>query len=81
MIIRSSEALWEGNIKKGKGTAMVGSGNISGNYSFGSRFGHEAGTNPEELIGVAHAGCFNMALTMISEQSGYKVEHIHTSRK
>ena len=81
MIVRKSEALWDGNIKKGKGTMKVGGGSISGNYSFGSRFEHGSGTNPEELIGAAHAGCFNMALTMVLEQSGYNVDHIHTIAK
>jgi len=81
MIVRTSEALWEGNIKKGKGTIKVGSGSMSGNYSFGSRFENGVGTNPEELIGAAHAGCFNMALTMVLEQSGYNVDHIHTIAK
>ncbi len=81
MIVRTSEALWEGNIKKGKGTVKVGSSNIGGSYSFGSRFGHEPGTNPEELIGAAHAGCFNMALAMMLEQSGYSVDHLHTIAK
>jgi osmotically inducible protein OsmC len=82
LIVRTSEALWEGNIKKGKGTIKVGSGSIRGKYSFGSRFEHGAGTNPEELIGAAHAGCFNMALTMVLEKSGYyNVDHIHTIAK
>ncbi len=81
MIVRTSEALWEGNIKKGKGTVKVGSSNIGGSYSFGSRFGHEPGTNPEELIGAAHAGCFHMALAMMLEQSGYSVDHHHTIAK
>ncbi len=81
MIVRTSEAVWEGSIKKGVGMVKVGSGTISGNYSFGSRFEQGAGTNPEELIGAAHAGCFNMALTMVLEQSGYNVEHIHTIAK
>ncbi len=81
MIVRTSEALWEGNVKKGKGTVKVGSSNIGGSYSFGSRFEHESGTNPEELIGAAHAGCFNMALAMMLEQSGYSVDHLHTIAK
>jgi len=78
MLVRTSEALWEGNIKKGRGNMKLGSGYFDGPYSFGSRFEHAAGTNPEELIGAAHAGCFNMAFAMLLDQAGYKVDHIHT---
>ncbi len=78
MITRKAEALWEGGIKKGKGVMKLGSGAFEGKYSFGSRFEQEPGTNPEELIGAAHAGCFSMALSIILEEAGYKVEHIHT---
>ncbi|MGE5173606.1 MAG: OsmC family protein [Betaproteobacteria bacterium] len=81
MIVRTSEAIWEGNIKKGKGSVRLGSGNFEGSYSFGSRFEHASGTNPEELIGAAHAGCFNMALTIALEQAGYYADHIHTIAK
>ncbi len=81
MIVRTSEATWEGNIKKGKGKVRVGSNFCEGDYSFGSRFEHEVGTNPEELIGAAHAGCFNMALTLMLDQAGYNVDHIHTVAK
>jgi lipoyl-dependent peroxiredoxin len=81
MIVRTSEALWEGNLKKGKGTINLGSGSFRGSYSFGSRFEHASGTNPEELIGAAHAGCFNMAFAMLLEQKGYTVNHIHTVAK
>jgi lipoyl-dependent peroxiredoxin len=81
MIVRTAEALWEGDIKKGKGKVKLGSGYFDGNYSFGSRFEHANGTNPEELIGAAHAGCFSMALAMILGQAGYRVEHIHTVAK
>ncbi len=81
MIVRTSEATWEGNSKKGKGNIRLGSGNFEGSYSFGSRFEHALGTNPEELIGAAHAGCFNMALTIMLEQAGYNVDHIHTVAK
>jgi osmotically inducible protein OsmC len=56
----------------------LGSGVFEGSYSFGSRFEQTPGTNPEELIGAAHAGCFSMALSMMLEQAGYKVEQIHT---
>ncbi|HET6460650.1 MAG TPA: hypothetical protein VFG29_07690 [Syntrophales bacterium] len=56
MAVRTAEALWKGDIKRGKGTVKLGSGSFEGNYSFGSRFEHASGTNPEELIGAAHAG-------------------------
>jgi osmotically inducible protein OsmC len=78
MLIRTAEALWEGNLKNGKGKMKFGGGAFEGNYSFGSRFANEPGTNPEELIGAAHAGCFSMAFSMILEQAGYKAERIST---
>ena len=81
MPIRIAEALWEGNLKKGRGKMKVGSGVFEGNYSFGSRFEQARGTNPEELIGAAHAGCFSMAFSMMLEQAGYKVDQIHTVAK
>jgi lipoyl-dependent peroxiredoxin len=81
MPIRTSEAMWEGNLIKGKGKMKLGSGVFEGGYSFGSRFENAPGTNPEELIGAAHAGCFSMALSMILDQAGYKVEQIHTIAK
>jgi osmotically inducible protein OsmC len=78
MPIRTSEAKWEGNLIKGRGKMKLGSGAFEGSYSFGSRFENAPGTNPEELIGAAHAGCFSMALSMILDQAGYKAEQIHT---
>ena len=81
MIVRTSEALREGNLRKGKGTIKLGSGSYEGSYSFGSRFEHAVGTNPEELIGAAHAGCFNMAFAMMLEQKGFSASHIHTVAK
>jgi len=81
MPIRTSEAIWEGNLKKGNGKMKLGSGAFEGSYSFGTRFENAPGTNPEELIGAAHAGCFSMALSMILDQAGYKVERIHTIAK
>ncbi|HXY53527.1 MAG TPA: OsmC family protein [Nitrospirota bacterium] len=81
MPIRVSEAMWEGDLMKGKGKMRLGSGAFEGSYSFGSRFEQARGTNPEELIGAAHAGCFSMALSMMLGQAGYKVEQIHTTAK
>ena len=63
MATRTSSATWEGNLKEGKGTMKVGRGAYEGPFSFASRFENGAGTNPEELIGAAEAGCFSMALS------------------
>jgi len=81
MAVRTAEAWWEGNLKKGKGRVKLGSGIFEGNYSFGSRFEKAPGTNPEELIGAAHAGCFSMALSMILELAGYTADSIHTTAR
>jgi osmotically inducible protein OsmC len=78
MPVRKAEAVWEGNLKNGKGSLKLGSGAFGGSYSFASRFEQGSGTNPEELIGAAHAGCFSMALSMILETAGYAPERIHT---
>jgi len=81
MLVRSSTAVWEGGIKNGKGTMKVGKGIWEGQYSFASRFEQGAGTNPEELLGAAHAGCFSMALSLILEQAGYKPGRISTTAR
>ncbi len=81
MPVRNADAVWEGNLKNGKGRVELGSGLFKGNYSFGSRFEQGPGTNPEELIAAAHAGCFSMFLSMLLEQEGYAVDHIHTVAK
>jgi lipoyl-dependent peroxiredoxin len=81
MPVRTSEAVWEGTLKKGSGKMMFGSGAFEGRYSFASRFEQGAGTNPEELIGAAHAGCFSMALSMILEHAGFVPERIHTTAR
>lgn len=81
MPIRRAEAIWEGNLNKGKGRLKLGSGAFEGNYSFASRFEQGPGTNPEELIGAAHAGCFSMFLSMLLDQAGYVPERIHTTAR
>ena|SRR6266498_2251313 len=81
MPVRTSEAVWEGNLLKGKGKMKMGSGAYEGGYSFSSRFENGPGTNPEELIGAAHAGCFSMALSLMLEKAGYAPERIHTTAK
>jgi osmotically inducible protein OsmC len=78
MPTRNAEAVWTGTLSKGKGRIQTGSGQIKGAYSFASRFESGQGTNPEELIGAAHAGCFSMAFAMIVEQAGFVPEEIHT---
>ncbi len=81
MATRTAQAVWHGNLKNGTGTMELGSGAFRGEYSFQSRFGSGAGTNPEELIGAAHAGCFSMALAAGLEQAGYPPESIETAAK
>jgi osmotically inducible protein OsmC len=79
MPTRSASAIWEGTLKEGKGKIKLGSGAFEGRYSFASRFEQGAGTNPEELIGGAHAGCFSMALANGLTQLGYAPKRIETS--
>src|ERR1044072_4096974 len=79
MPTRKAEAEWTGNLADGSGRLKVGSGAFEGAYSFKSRFEEgEAATNPEELIGAAHAGCFTMALTAALSRAGIKPTRIHT---
>lgn len=63
MPVRSADAVWEGDLQGGKGSMRFGSGAFDGQYSFSSRFEEGTGTNPEELIAAAHAGCYSMALS------------------
>jgi peroxiredoxin, OsmC subfamily len=79
MPTRTSSALWEGNLRDGSGTMKLGSGAFEGSYSFVSRFESGPGTNPEELIAAAHAGCFSMALSLELGQSGFTPTSIATS--
>jgi osmotically inducible protein OsmC len=79
MPVRNAEAVWEGSLREGKGTMQLGSGAFEGKYSFQSRFEEGAGTNPEELIGAAHAGCFSMAFSGNLGRAGYTPERIHTT--
>jgi osmotically inducible protein OsmC len=60
MAVRKAEAVWNGNLQEGKGTVKLDSGAFEGAYSYASRFQEGTGTNPEELIGAAHAGCFSI---------------------
>jgi osmotically inducible protein OsmC len=79
MPVRSAKAQWDGTLKEGKGTMSLGSGAFQGQYSFNSRFESGTGTNPEELIGAAHAGCFSMALTAALGRAGFTPKHVSTS--
>ena len=76
MSTRKAHARWEGSIKEGKGTIDFGSGVFKGAYSFASRFEEGPGTNPEELLAAAHAGCFAMALSLFLSQAGFKPDYI-----
>lgn len=79
MIVRSGSASWRGDLKNGKGTVSTGSGALAEQpYGFNTRFEDKPGTNPEELIGAAHAGCFSMALALNIAEEGYVAEHIDT---
>ena len=79
MATRNAEAVWEGSLKDGKGKLKLGSGAFEGSYSFSSRFENGQGTNPEELLGAAHAGCYSMALSSNLGKAGFTPQHIHTT--
>jgi osmotically inducible protein OsmC len=82
MAARTANAVWEGSIEDGRGTMSLGSGAFEGNYSFKSRFEEgDNGTNPEELIAAAHAGCFSMALSLALGEGGNVPESIQTQAK
>jgi lipoyl-dependent peroxiredoxin len=79
MATRTGSAVWEGTLKGGKGTMKLGSGAYEGPYSFSSRFEEGKGTNPEELIGAAEAGCFSMALSSNLEKAGHPAKTIRST--
>lgn len=79
MIDRKADARWEGNLREGRGTIKLGSGAFEGPYSFGTRFEGAAGTNPEELLGAAHAGCFTMALSLMLTKAGHPPASLETT--
>lgn len=79
MPTRSSTAEWSGNLTRGNGTMSLGSGAFEGSYSFASRFESGDGTNPEELIAAAHAGCFSMALAGELSQAGHEPDSVKTT--
>lgn len=80
-MIRTSKAQWNGSLKEGSGTVALGTGAFEGAYSFPSRFENGTGTNPEELIAAAHAGCFSMALSGVLGKAGISVTRVSTEAK
>jgi osmotically inducible protein OsmC len=81
MPVRQATAVWKGGLKDGNGTVKLGSGAFEGQYSFGTRFEEGRGTNPEELLGAAHAGCFAMALSAGLGKAGFTPESIQAQAK
>lgn len=78
MAVRKATAVWTGNLREGQGRVESESGALKGSYGFGSRFKDEKdpGTNPEELIAAAHAGCFAMAFSNVLAEAGYSPESV-----
>jgi osmotically inducible protein OsmC len=79
MSVRTSSAEWKGTLKEGAGTMKVGSGAYEGPYTHASRFATGPGTNPEELIGAAHAGCYSMFLSALLTKAGFTPTRIVTT--
>lgn len=81
MPTQRAEAAWHGTFREGEGKMRLGSGAFEGGYSYRSRMEDGPGTNPEELLGAAHAGCFSMSLARRLEAAGYPPERIHTEAR
>jgi lipoyl-dependent peroxiredoxin len=81
MTVRNGSAEWRGDLESGSGTVTVGDGVFEGAYSFQSRFAEGEGTNPEQLIAAAHAGCFTMALSSILSAAGHAPESVRTNAR
>ena len=79
MAIRISSAEWKGTLKEGAGTMKLGSGAYEGPFTFASRFESGPGTNPEELLGAAQAGCFSMFLSALLSKEGFNPSYIRTT--
>jgi lipoyl-dependent peroxiredoxin len=79
MPVRTADAEWTGTLQDGTGHMRMGGGAYDGAYSFSSRFEEGTGTNPEELIAAAHAGCFSMALSGNLGKAGFAPEHVDTT--
>lgn len=81
MPTQRAEAAWHGTFREGEGKMRLGSGAFEGGYSYRSRMEDGPGTNPEELLGAAHAGCFSMSLARRLEAAGYPPERVHTEAR
>jgi osmotically inducible protein OsmC len=81
MPVRTSSARWNGSLTEGNGTMALGSGAFEGQFSFSSRFEEGTGTNPEELVAAAHAGCFSMAFSAGLGRAGFTPDYIETTAK
>lgn len=81
MPVSNSSATWEGSLTEGKGTMVVGNGRYTGPFTRASRFADGEGTNPEELIGAAHAGCYSMFLSAILSADDHVPNYVNTSAK
>lgn len=81
MATRNGSAVWRGDLEGGEGRITVGNGVHEGPYSFKSRFEDAAGTNPEELIAAAEAGCFTMAMSLMLSTDGHVPEELHTEAR
>jgi len=81
MPARTATAIWQGNLNEGTGSVKTESGALNGAYAFATRFENGAGTNPEELLGAAHAGCFSMALAARLSREGFTVNSVETTAK
>ena len=79
MAKRTGSAVWQGDLKDGKGTFKVGSGAFEGAYSFSTRFEDQPGTNPEELIAAAHASCYSMAFANGLAKAGFTPDSVNTT--
>lgn len=79
MPVRKADAVWEGTLHEGKGSMKFGSGAFDGAYTHKSRFAEETGTNPEELIGAAHAGCYSMDFAGRLGRAGFTPEQVSTT--
>lgn len=81
MPVRSAKAEWKGTLKEGRGTMALSSGAYQGPFTYASRFEDGPGTNPEELLGAAHAGCFSMFLSALLTNAGYTPTRIETTAR
>jgi len=81
MTSRNGSAEWTGDLKTGSGTITVGNGVFHGPYTYDSRFGEQGGTNPEQLIAAAQAGCFTMALASLLSKAGHAPESLRTNAR